>query len=109
MTQVGELKTKVTFKQNGATTNAEFGGVDGGWTDYKTVRMKAMIGNSREFYAAQKVNSLVDGILQGRAKSCAGITRQMRAVCEYGTFEIIDIRPLDQDHAWMEIHVKEVV
>jgi head-tail adaptor len=89
MMNPGELKTKVTIQQKVVTGKNKINEDVYSWVDFKTISMKAMIGNGNEFWAAQRVNAEISGILQGRYDSCQGITEKMRAVCKYGTFDII--------------------
>jgi SPP1 family predicted phage head-tail adaptor len=107
--KAGELKTQITIKQNQPVAKNELGDDIPNWVTFKTVRAKAMIGNGREFYAVQKINSEVSGLLQGRYRECSDITEKMRAVCEYGTFEIISSLPMDQNHKDWELKIKKVV
>ena len=106
MAHIGELKKQVTI-QNKTITKNTYGEQVIVWATVATVFAKVQLGNGREFWAAQKNNSELDGIVTIWYRK--NITSDMRIVYGKRNFEIS--KPpinIDEKNEFLELHVKEV-
>ena len=101
-----ELRQSLTIEQYTATQDT-YGGEVQTWATFATVRARKAHQASREFFAAQKVNSEVTDLFFCRYRS--GITAKMRVSYDSKTYDIIGANDPDGKKRELQILCKEVV
>lgn len=105
---ISKRRTPLEIQQYQKIGTGDYGDDLYDWITVYNVWAELQLGNGREFYGAQKINSEVSGL--AKIPYQTGITKEMRVKYGDRTFEIIG-PPVDigERHIELELKLKEVV
>jgi SPP1 family predicted phage head-tail adaptor len=104
-TEPREFKEQIII-QSKTTTQGSDGAQVEVWSNFATVRAKVRIQNGREFWAAQKNNAELSGLINIRYIS--GVTELMRVSYNSIVYQIIIVINVEEANRELELHVKKV-
>jgi SPP1 family predicted phage head-tail adaptor len=103
-TPIGEMKQIITIQQKTITQGSDGAPVEN-WAEFATVWAKVRIQNGREFWAAQKNNAELSGLINIRYIS--GVTELMRVSYNSIVYQIITVINIEEANRELELHVKK--
>lgn len=101
-----ELRQQIVIETPTATRDTA-GGQILSWATFATVRAAKKHNYSREFYAAQKINSEITDLYTIRYRT--GINAKMRGICDGKTYDILGANDPDGRRREIYLLCREVI